>query len=39
MRAPRSLRNRRGFSLVELLITMTMISVVGAALVGVFNRQ
>lgn len=33
------LRSRRGFSLIELMITVTMISVVGAAIVGVFNSQ
>ena len=38
-RHPAALRARPGFSLVELMITMVMISVVGAAIVTVFNSQ
>ena len=32
-------RARPGFTLVELLITMTMLSIVGAAVISVFNNQ
>ena len=38
-RHPAALRARPGFSLIELMITMVMISVVGAAIVTVFNSQ
>lgn len=38
-RPSRSPRSRRGFTLIELMITMTMLTIVGAAVISVFNSQ